>query len=198
MPSFSQNAVNEYLALRVSYTGRRLFGGMTTCQGDNNEHTSTMNTLRLILAASGLALLLPSVSFADVADGLDEMSPEERREYVQSLSEEDRQQLREQKRAEWQAMSDEERRAARDRYQRNRDKNRAAMRQNWENMSEEERAAARQQYKEREAQRREIWNNMSDEEKAVARERMQEQRGMNKGKRGKDKQGRGDPQRGQQ
>jgi hypothetical protein len=40
MRSFSQNAVNEYLALRVSYTGRRLFGGMTTCQGDNNEHTS--------------------------------------------------------------------------------------------------------------------------------------------------------------
>jgi hypothetical protein len=157
-----------------------------------------MNTLRLILAASGLALLLPSVSFADLADGLDEMSPEERREYIQNLSEEDRLQLREQKRAEWQAMSDEERRAARDRYQRNREKNRAAMRQNWENMSEEERAVARQQYKEREAQRRETWNNMSDEEKAVARQRMQEQRGMKKGKGGKGQHDRSDRQGGQQ
>ena len=157
-----------------------------------------MNTLRLILAASGLALLLPSVSFADLADGLDEMSPEQRREYIENLSEEDRQKLRDQKRAEWQAMSDEERRAARQRYERNRDANRAAMRQNWENMSEEEREAARQQYKERKAQRREIWNNMSAEEKEVARQRMQEQRGTKKGKRGKDPQGRGDRQRGQQ
>jgi hypothetical protein len=157
-----------------------------------------MNILRLILAASALALLLPSTSIAEPADGLDEMSPEERHEYVQSLSEEDRQKLREQKRAEWQAMSDEERRAARDRYQRNREKNRAAMRENWDNMSEEERAAARQQYKEREAQRREIWKNMSDEEKAAARQRMQEQRGMKKGKRGKPQQGQGDRPRGQQ
>ena len=151
-----------------------------------------MNTLRLILAASGLALLLPSASIADLAAELDEMSPEERREYVQSLSEQDRQKLREQKRAEWQATSDEERQAARERYQRNREKNRAIMRDNWDNMSDEEREAARQQYKEREAQRREIWNNMSDEEKAVARQRMQEQRGMKKGNSGKAQKGRGD------
>ena len=86
-----------------------------------------MNTLRLILAASGLALLLPSVSFADLADGLDEMSPEQRREYIENLSEEDRQKLRDQKRAEWQAMSDEERRAARQRYERDREANREAI-----------------------------------------------------------------------
>ena len=83
------------------------------------------------------------------------MSPEERREYIKGLSEDERQMLREQKRAEWQAMSAEEQQAARLQMQKNREKNRAAMRQNWENMSEEERAAAREQYKAREAQRRE-------------------------------------------
>ena len=147
-----------------------------------------MYTLRLILVATGLALLLPAVSLAAPVDGLDEMSPEERREYVRGLSEEERQLLREQKRAEWQAMSAEEREAARLEMQKNREKNRAAMRQNWENMSEEERAAAREKYKAREAQRRETWKNMSDEEKAAARQRMQQQRSTQKGKRGKGQQ----------
>ena len=157
-----------------------------------------MYTLRLILAVTGLALLLPAVSLAESTDGLDEMSPEERREYIRGLSDDEREMLREQKRAEWQAMSAEDQQAARAQMQKKREKNRAAMRQNWENMSEEERAAAREQYKAREAQRREAWKNMSDEEKAAARQRMQEQRSMQKGQHGKGQQGSDNKARGQQ
>ena len=150
-----------------------------------------MQILRLILVASGLALLLPAASLADPAEGFNDMSPEQRREYVQGLSEEERQALREQKRAEWESMSEEERQALRRRQEENRANNRAAMRENWEDMSEEERAAARQKNKEREAQRREIWNNMSDEEKAAARQHMREQRDMQKGKHKDGGEGRG-------
>jgi len=78
-----------------------------------------MQVLPLILVASALTLLLPAVSLADPAEELNDMSPEQRREYVQGLSEDER-----------------------------RAHNRAAMREHWENMSEEERAAARQPMRE--------------------------------------------------
>lgn len=105
-----------------------------------------MQRLRSILATTGLALLLPAAGMAQTPDDLADMTPEERREYVRGLSDEERQALREQQRA------------------------------RRENMSDEEREAVRQQRKERKQQRRETWNDMTEEEKAAARQRFRDRR----------------------
>jgi hypothetical protein len=142
-----------------------------------------MQTLRLIIAASGLALLLPAAAYAQSADEFDNMTPEQRREYVQGLSDAERQAWHEQRREQWAAMSDAERQAARKRLQERRDTNRGAMREQWNSMSEEERSAAREKYQERREQRRETWNNLSAEERAAARQQLQGQRNKPQGQR---------------
>lgn len=134
-----------------------------------------MKTLRLIVALSGLALLAPA-AFAQSIDDLKEMSPEERREYVQGLSDEQRQALKAEQKARWDSMSDEERKAARREMNERRQLNRDAMRQKWDSMSDEEREAARAKRQAQREQHRETWNNMSDEEKAAARSQMRERR----------------------
>jgi hypothetical protein len=130
-----------------------------------------IRAITTLIAASGLALLLPSAGFAQTPEELEDMTPEQRREYVQGLSDEQRQALREQSRARWDAMSEEEREAARRKQAERRAANKEAMRKQWDSMSGEEREAARAQRKAQKERQREIWNNMSDEEKAVARER---------------------------
>ena len=148
-----------------------------------------MQTLRLIIAASGLALLLPATGFAQSADDIMEMTPEQRQEYLQGLSgeerkamgdqrraewdampEEERNALRERRRAQWDAMSEEERQAARGRMSDRRMGKRGAMKENWKSMSEEERAAAREQYRLDREEHRRARENMSEEKKAAARE----------------------------
>ena len=64
-----------------------------------------MKTLRLIVAATGMALLLPMSGAAQSLDELSELDPETRRAYVESLSEDERKALREQRRARWEAMA---------------------------------------------------------------------------------------------
>lgn len=173
-PSFPQNVVNEYrrVALDTAEAGKT---GALLCTKEES-----MNTRRLTALVAGFALLAPAVSMAQSIDELREMSPEERHEYIQSLSQEERQALAEQRRERWEAMTPEERDAAR----KQREENRAAMREHWESLSEEERAAAREQRRERMEQRRETWENMSDEEKAAARQHMRERRDAEKDARG--------------
>jgi hypothetical protein len=93
-----------------------------------------------IVAASGFMLLVPAAGLAQVPDGLEDMTPEQRREYVQSLSGEERQALKKQLRARWDGMSEEERAAARAK----RDSRKQKQREQWDNMSAEEKEAARQ------------------------------------------------------
>ena len=45
-----------------------------------------MKALRLITALTGLALLIPVAGMAQSVDDLKDMEPQERREYMQSLS----------------------------------------------------------------------------------------------------------------
>ena len=142
-----------------------------------------MQTLRLIIAASALALLLPVAGSAQDADPLADMTREQRHEYLQGLSAEERQALRDQRRAQWNAMSEEERREARGRMKNRRDLNRGAMREQWNSMSEEERAAARQNFKAQREQRRETWNSLSPEQQAAARQQLRLHRDGKRGDR---------------
>ncbi|MDJ0749615.1 MAG: DUF3106 domain-containing protein [Woeseiaceae bacterium] len=110
-----------------------------------------MQISRFVLAAALITMTLPA--FAEEADELATMTPDERREYIESLSDDERNALREQLRAKRDAMSDEERQALRD-----------ERRARWEAMSDEERRTARERMQ-RNA------NSMSDEERAAAREK---------------------------
>jgi hypothetical protein len=133
-----------------------------------------MQKLRLIILASGLALLLPVTGYTQSVSDIQDLSPEERRAYMESMSPDERAAMREKWRAELDAMPEEERRAMRERMAADRpegQRNRAAMRERWESMSEEERAAARLKREQIRAQRREHWESMSEEERTAAREK---------------------------
>ena len=56
-----------------------------------------MKKFRLLLMISGLTMLFPVAGFAQSLEEISELSPEDRRAYMQSMSEEERQA----KRAEW-------------------------------------------------------------------------------------------------
>ncbi len=165
-----------------------------------------MKQFPLAFVAFALSLL-PFAALAQSISEISELGPEERREYMQSMSKEERQAMREKWHDEMAALPQEERDTIRERMRANRpgggdrtamrerwasmsDEERAAFkeqrkaekaerRQHWESMSEEERAAVRAERKERKAARREHWKSMSDEERAAARHKM----GKRKGKR---------------
>ena len=140
-----------------------------------------MKKFRLLIMMSGLTLLLPITGIAQSVSDLSELSPEDRRAYMQSMSQEERQAKREQWQAEMQGMPEADRKAMHEKMAANRpergNRDRAAKRERWESMSDEERAAAKGQRQERKQQHREAWNSMTDEERAAARERF----GHNKG-----------------
>ena len=106
-----------------------------------------MKKFRLLIMMSALTLLVPVTGIAQSVSDISELSPEDRRAYMQSMSQEERQAKREQWRTEMDAMPEADRKAMRakmaaDRPQRgNRD--REAMRERRESMSDEERAAAK-------------------------------------------------------
>ena len=103
-----------------------------------------MQTLRLSLAVAAAALALPLAATAQSLDDLRDMSPQERRDYVESLSPEERDALR----------------AERDRKRvhraEHRAEHRAAMREHWRSMSQEEREAARQRHRDCVKKRRQL------------------------------------------
>jgi len=133
-----------------------------------------MNKLRLTVLATGLALLLPVAGYAQSISEVNAMDPEDRRAYMESMSPQERQQMRNKWREELQSMPEEERKAINKNMAADRPggkRNREAMRQRWEAMSDEERAAAREKKAQRKQQRREKWESMSDEERAAARQK---------------------------
>lgn len=151
-----------------------------------------MRTIQKILVVSSLSLLLPFAATAQSISDIRAMSPEDRRAYMESMSEEERTAMREQWRAEFDALPDAEKEAIRSqraaqRDGRDRNRDREAMRQRWESMSDEERAVAKERRLARDAERRARWESMSDEEKAAARARRGEQSGGGHG--GKQRQG---------
>jgi len=119
-----------------------------------------MQKIRLILLASGLALVMPISGYAQSISDIANLSPEDRRAYMESMSPDERAAMREKWHNERASMSDEERAAFK-----------ANRRAQWESMSDEERAAIRAKRQENHAKRREKWQSMSDEERAAAREK---------------------------
>jgi hypothetical protein len=135
--------------------------------------TKRFLTQFLAIAVMLVPLGLQAQSLSDFQN----LTPEERRAYWDSMSEQEHQAKRDQWHAERQAMSDEERAAMRE-----------EMRARRNSMSEEERQAKREQMRthrdsmsneERQAMRAEMrsrWQGMSDEERAAARDRHHGQR----------------------
>lgn len=143
-----------------------------------------MRVFKSLTCATGLLLLLGSAAAQSVNDLMD-LSPEERRAYMQSMSDDERSAMREKWRNEMQNMSEEERQAIRDKRgaaagAAGKRRDRGAMRERWESMSEEERAAAKEQRTARKAQRKARWDAMSEEERAAAREKRQQHKGNGK------------------
>ncbi len=108
-----------------------------------------MRTIRGKFVALSIALLLPLAVSAQSFDDIKEMSPEDRRAYIEGLSDEDRSALREERRAKFDSMSDEERQAMREKRRAGSDERRAR----WESMSDEERTAARERHTDRKGHR---------------------------------------------
>ncbi len=143
-----------------------------------------MKKFRLLIMMSGLALLLPVTGIAQSVSDISELSPEDRRAYMQSMSEDERRAKREEWRAQMQAMPEADRNAMREKMAASRpqrgNRDREAMRERWESMSDEERAAAKAQRQERKQQHREAWESMTDEERAAARDKFGKQKGHGK------------------
>ena len=97
----------------------------------------TLNANMALLLAC--AVLVGGNALADDATATD----------PRQMTEEEREALRAERRAEWEAMSDEERAAAIEQRKARRDAHRAEARQRWENMSDEERAAHRERMQKR-------------------------------------------------
>jgi hypothetical protein len=153
----------------------------------NKTMTTRFFTRTLAIAAILLPLGLQAQSFSDFQN----LAPEERRAYLDSMSEQERQVKREQWRAEREAMTEQERAAMREQMRAHRnsmsEEERQAMREQmrsrWDGMSEEDRRAKREQMRihrdsmtpeQRQAMREQMrarWEGMSDEERAAARER---------------------------
>ena len=143
-----------------------------------------MRTIHKILLASSLCILLPFAAYGQSINDLQGMSPEDRRIYMESMSDDERTAMRGKWRAEYENLPEEEKQAIREKRAanqsgRNRGRDHEAMRQRWDSMSEEERAAAKERRQGQTEKRRAQWVSMSEEERAVARE----QRGDRKGQR---------------
>ncbi|MGB5166690.1 MAG: hypothetical protein WBN09_03785 [Woeseiaceae bacterium] len=102
------------------------------------------------------ALLLPLGAFAQTLTDIDALSPEDRRAYFQAMSDEERAAKREQLHKEWEALPDEQKQAMREKRNAARDERRAAQREKWQSMSDEERQAAREKSRARHAEREAI------------------------------------------
>ena len=121
----------------------------------------------LALALSSALLTLPVAAQAQSLSEFHDLTPDEKRDYWDSLSEQERQAKREQWRAEREAMSDEERAA----MHAERMARREEMRAQWNALSDEEKQARRDAMRAHREERRAMWESMSPEERAAIRER---------------------------
>ena len=149
-----------------------------------------MRLFQKILLVSTLGLLAPFAASAQSVQEMQAMSPEDRRAFMDSMSEDERSAMRDKWRGEFDGLSDEDKDALRQKNREQRggregSRDREAMRERWNSMSEEERTVATERRKAQSAERKAKWDGMSDEQKAAARE----QRG--KGKGGGDQRGKG-------
>jgi aminopeptidase N len=117
----------------------------------------------LACALLALPLGLQAQSFSEFHS----MSPDEKRAYMDSLSEQERQAKREEWRAQRDAMSDEELAA----MHAERMARREQMRAQWNALSDEEKQARRKAMRAHREERRAMWESMSPEERAAIRER---------------------------
>jgi hypothetical protein len=160
-----------------------------------------MRTIRNILMAFGLSLLLPLAASAQSLSDVQAMSKEDRRNYIESMSEDERSAMRGKWRAEYDQLSDEQKEAVRGQRSGHRDRNgrggdREAMRQRWDSMSEEERSAAKDKFRASGEKRRAQWDSMSEEERAAAREKRGTGKRQRQGGQHGDKSGAGKPHSG--
>ncbi len=121
----------------------------------------------LALALSSALLAFPLAAQAQSLSDFHNLTPEEKRDYWDSLSEQERQAKREQWRAEREAMSDEERAA----MHAERMAKREEMRARWDALSDEEKQARRDAMRAHREDRRAMWESMSPEERAAVRDR---------------------------
>jgi hypothetical protein len=121
----------------------------------------------LALALSTALLALPFAAQAQSLSDFHNLSPEEKRDYWDSLSEQERQAKREQWRAERDAMTDEERAA----MHAERMAKREEMRTHWNALSDQEKQARRDAMRAHREERRAMWESMSPDERAAMRER---------------------------
>lgn len=109
-----------------------------------------MQTIQKILLISAISLMLPLAASAQTIQDVQAMSPEDRRAYMEAMSDDERAAMREKWRGEFDSMSDEEKQAVREKR---RSGHRADRKARWDSMSEEERAAAREKRGERKGTR---------------------------------------------
>ncbi|HSO07374.1 MAG TPA: hypothetical protein VLW45_09035 [Pelomicrobium sp.] len=140
-----------------------------------HEPPTRFLAVALSTALLTLPLALPAQSFSEFHD----MSPEQKRAYLDSLSEQERQAKREQWRAERDAMSDEERAA----MHAERIARREEMRARRNELSDEEKQARREAMRAHREERQAMWDSMSPEERAALRE---QRGGRHHGGRGKE------------
>lgn len=119
------------------------------------------------LALCSALLAMPFAAQAQSLSDFHDLSPEEKRAYWDSLSEQERQAKREEWRAEREAMSDEERAA----MHAERMAKREEMRARWNALSDDEKQARRDAMRAHREERRARWESMSPEERAAVRER---------------------------
>ena len=132
----------------------------------------------LALALSSALLALPFAAQAQSLSDFHNLTPEEKRDYWDSLSEQERQAKREQWRAERDAMTDEERAA----MHAERMAKREEMRAQWNALSDEEKQARRDAMRAHREERRAMWESMSAEERAAIREQHHDRRHEHRGK----------------
>jgi hypothetical protein len=139
---------------------------------------ATSKRILVAMLAVG-ALTLPLAIQAQSLTEFHNMSAEEKRAYMDSLSEQERLAKREQWRAERDAMSDEERAAMHAERMARREEYRAR----WNAMSDEEKQEKREAMRAHREERRAMWDSLSPEERAAIRER---HGGRHHGQRGKE------------
>ena len=127
----------------------------------------TSSRRSIAVALSAMLLTLPLALQAQSLTEFHNMSPDEKRAYMDSLSEQERLAKREQWRAERDAMSDEERAA----MHAERMAKREEMRAHWNALSDEEKQAKREAMRAHREERRTMWEAMSPDERAAMRER---------------------------
>jgi len=138
-----------------------------------------MRTIRNLLVA--VSLLLPLAAFPQSLSDLQAMSAEDRRIYIESMSDDERTAMQSKWRAEFEQLPEEEKAAIREQRGKNRDgkgRDREAMQKRWDAMSEEERAAMTERRHAYQQKRRAEWDAMSEDERAAAREQRAEHKGQ--------------------